>query len=77
MSETKKQETEDLNPSRAPVVFGPQRSPSSPGRVESQSKAIKRELEAMHSESSFVCSRCGAATWERERAPGTTECVFC
>ena len=28
-------------------------------------------------EDTFICSRCGQVSLERERSPGTTECIFC
>lgn len=75
MSENKKT-TENLGSSVGSSI-GPQRGPSSPARVESQSKAIRRELAAMDAEPAFICSRCGTVTFESERSTGTTECMYC
>lgn len=57
--------------------IGPQRSPSSVGRIEAQRKAIQRELDAMDAEDTFVCSRCGTATVERDRSGDSSECIYC
>ena len=36
---------------------------------------IKAALEP--TDDMFICSRCGIAHYERDRAPGMTECIYC
>lgn len=46
------------------------------GRRRSQ-RDIDEQIQDMEAEDTFVCSRCGKASPESDRSPGTTECIYC
>ena len=53
-----------------------QRAIDGPTRQECKAD-INEQVADIHAEDSFVCSRCGTFTWERDRAGSTDECVYC